>query len=141
MGRMIVLTFSDSEEHAFEKIMDTLSDSEKIEHLLPSSESSLIFPGLEISLKEKAVYLNHTPVNMTYPEFHTLTYLARHPGWVFTKKQIYEELYEDVKTENIDNSIYCLIRGLRKKIEADPRKPKYIQTVRGVGYKFTIPEE
>ncbi|EET59027.1 transcriptional regulatory protein, C-terminal domain protein [Marvinbryantia formatexigens DSM 14469] len=141
MGKMIVLTFSDSEECAFEKIMDTLSDSGEIDHSLHFPESSLAFPGLEISLKEKTVYLNHTPVNMTYPEFHTLTYMARHPGWVFTKKQIYEELYEDVQTENIDNSIYCLIRGLRKKIEADPGNPKYIQTVRGIGYKFTIPEE
>ena len=43
--------------------------------------------------------------------------------------------------EDIDNIIYCLIRNLRKKLETDPRHPEYIQTIRGVGYKFVIPEE
>lgn len=37
---------------------------------------------------------------------------------------------------NVDNSIYCLIKSLRRKIEANPKKPKYIHTVRGLGYKF-----
>lgn len=43
--------------------------------------------------------------------------------------------------EDIDNIIYCLIRNLRKKLETDPRHTEYIQTIRGVGYKFVIPEE
>lgn len=60
-----------------------------------------------------------------------LCLLVNYPGWVFTKEQIYEEVYGD-------NTIYCLVYSLRKKLEANS---KYIQTVRGVGYKFVIPEE
>ena len=67
-----------------------------------------------------------------YPkEFAMLCLLVNYPGWVFTKEHIYEEVYGD-------NTIYCLVYSLRKKLEANS---KYIQTVRGVGYKFVIPEE
>lgn len=43
-----------------------------------------------------------------------------------------------MKGNTIDNIIYCLIRSLRKKLEPDPRHPRYIHTVRGVGYKFEV---
>lgn len=141
MGKMLVLTFSDSEEYALKEVIKTLSNSEKTENSSLPSKFVLNFPGLEIHLKEKTVSLNHNLVPVTHQEFLALTYMAKHPGWVFTREQIYTEIYGEVKTENIDNSIYCLIRGLRKKIEADPKGPQYIQTVRGIGYKFVIPEE
>jgi len=51
---------------------------------------------------------------------------------VFTKEQIYEEVYGDILPIYVDNTIYCLVYSLRKKLEA---------TVRGVEYKFVIPEE
>lgn len=57
---------------------------------------------------------------------------------MFTKEQIYEEVYGDILSIYVDNTIYCLVYSLRKKLEANS---KYIQTVRGVGYKFVIPEE
>lgn len=57
---------------------------------------------------------------------------------MFTKEQIYEEVYGDILPIYVDNTIYCLVYSLRKKLEANS---KYIQTVRGVGYKFVIPEE
>ena len=69
-------------------------------------------------------------------EFDLLFFLARHPEWVLTKEQIYEEVYGEESVIKNDNIIYCLIRGLRVKIENDLRHPEYIITMRGVGYKF-----
>lgn len=57
---------------------------------------------------------------------------------MFTKEQIYEEVYGDILPIYVDNTIYCLVYSLRKKLEANS---KYIQTVKGVEYKFVIPEE
>lgn len=69
-------------------------------------------------------------------EFKLLYLLMQHPGWVFTKEQIYDQVYGEQGDVDIDNVIYCLMYGLRKKLEADPQHPQYIQTVRGVGYRF-----
>ncbi len=65
-----------------------------------------------------------------------LCFLTEHPGWVCTKEQIYDTVCTDLKFGSIDNSIYCIVHSLRKKLEADPQHPQYIQTVRGIGYKF-----
>ena len=54
------------------------------------------------------------------------------------RSTIYEEVYGDILPIYVDNTIYCLVYSLRKKLEANS---KYIQTVKGVGYKFVIPEE
>lgn len=74
-------------------------------------------------------------------EMRLLCLLVRHPGWIFTKEEIYESIYEKEMSININNSIYCLVRSLRKKIEENPQHPKYIKTIRGVGYKFELPRE
>ena len=70
-------------------------------------------------------------------EFDVLLYLMEHPQWVFSNKQIYCAVW---KEEPIDcaNSVMCCISQLRKKLESDCRHPKYIHTVRGVGYKFEL---
>lgn len=75
-------------------------------------------------------------LNLYPKEFDILYLLARHPNWVFTKEEIYENVYKDEIQIDIDNTIFCLIYGLRKKLESDLKHPKYIKTVRGVGYKF-----
>ena len=74
------------------------------------------------------------PLTETY-EFQTLVYLANQPGRVFTKEQIYQHIYEEAESE-VNNRIYGLIKNLRKKIEENPETPHYIETIRGVGYRF-----
>lgn len=101
-----------------------------------SSPGILTFPDLDIHIHEQTVYKDGKLVSMSHHEFFTLLYLAQHPGWVFTKEQIYDAVYGDEKIVDIDNAVYCLVRSIRKKL-----KNEYIQTVRGVGYKFMIPEE
>ena len=71
----------------------------------------------------------------TLKEFDILVLLIMNPKRVFTKEQIYQHIYNDVEIE-VDNRVYGLVKNLRKKIEERPEAPRYIQTVRGVGYRF-----
>lgn len=141
IGKMIVMTFSDTEEHIMNKIMTMVEKETIMEPVQNSNVNVLAFPGLEIHLKEQAVYRIGELVPLGYQEFIILSYLAQHPGWIRTKEQIYDAVYGDKFQGDMDNIVYCLIHSLRKKLETDPRHPKYLQTIRGVGYKFTIPGE
>ena len=67
-------------------------------------------------------------------EFQTLVYLARQPGRVFTKEQIYRAVWNEEPLD-ADNAVYCVISSIRKKLRKFTTK-EYIQTVWGVGYKF-----
>ena len=95
-----------------------------------------------ISLKDMLVdKLNRTvtvkdiPVLLTGKEFDLLLFLASNKGRVFTKKQIYSQVWEEEYAFD-DSNIMSFISKLRKKIEPDPDHPFYILTVRGVGYRF-----
>lgn len=61
--------------------------------------------------------------------------VALSPNRVFTKEHIYQHIYEEAESE-VNNRIYGLIKNLRKKIEENPETPHYIETIRGVGYRF-----
>ena len=65
----------------------------------------------------------------------TCFFIWPYPPIVFTKEQIYQHIYEDVESE-VDNRVYGLVKNLRKKIEENPEEPHYIETIRGVGYRF-----
>ena len=95
-----------------------------------------------ISLKDMVIdKLNRTvtdkdiPVLLTGKEFDLLLFLASNKGRVFTKKQIYSQVWEEEYAFD-DSNIMSFISKLRKKIEPDPDHPFYILTVRGVGYRF-----
>lgn len=96
---------------------------------------------IKIDILCRTVLISNRRIESCPKEFDTLCLMARHPGWVFTKGQIYEAVYRNTLSVDIDNIIYCLIYGLRKKLEENPKHPKYIRTVKGVGYKFVISEE
>lgn len=74
------------------------------------------------------------PIMLTATEYKILVMLMRSPGRVFTKMQIYEEVNGDYYA-NDDNTMMVHISNLRDKIEDDPKNPRYIKTVRGLGYK------
>lgn len=135
----MILSFSDSEEHIFNKMKEVLNNETEVEYVGELSGQVLSFPGLDIHIKEQTVYRDGDWIQMSRQEFCLLHFLAEHPGWVFSIGQIYEAVYDESEAEHIDNSVYCLIHSLRKKIERDPQHPQYIQTVRSVGYKFVIP--
>jgi two-component system alkaline phosphatase synthesis response regulator PhoP len=75
------------------------------------------------------------PVELTPSEFQLLATLARQPGRVFHREQLLEALH-GVAFEGYDRSVDSHVKNLRRKIEPNPREPRYVQTVYGVGYRF-----
>lgn len=88
-----------------------------------------------IDKENRIVSINGIAVDLTGKEFDLLFFLASNKGRVYTKKQIYTQVWEEEYAFD-DNNIMSFISKLRKKIEPDPEHPFYIQTVRGVGYRF-----
>ncbi|PBI32403.1 response regulator transcription factor [Clostridioides difficile] len=95
----------------------------------------IIINGMIIDKTNRIVSVNNIPVQLTSKEFDLLAFLASNKGRVFTKKQIYTQVWEEEYAFD-DSNIMSFISKLRKKIEPDPNRPFYILTVRGVGYRF-----
>ena len=95
----------------------------------------LLIGDLEIHPRSRKVLMKGSEISLTPKEFDILYFLAKNRGEVFTKEQIYQHIYEDVESE-VDNRVYGLVKNLRKKIEENPETPHYIETIRGVGYRF-----
>jgi DNA-binding response OmpR family regulator len=101
----------------------------------PSLEEPLEFDGLRIEPAARRVYARGEEVQLTQREFDVLLFLARHPGQVFSRNQLMDAVwqysfYTDTSTVTVH------IRRLRAKIEPEPERPRFIQTVWGVGYRF-----
>lgn len=80
------------------------------------------------------------PVALTSTEYKILELLMQQPGRVFTRKKIYETVWEDFYVYE-DNSIMVHISNIREKIERDSKRPEYLKTIRGLGYKIEAPVE
>jgi DNA-binding response OmpR family regulator len=91
--------------------------------------------GLKIDLARRAVELEGRSVQLTYVEFELLRTMARRPGRVFSRQALLETLWGGAEYRE-PRTIDVHVRHLREKLEPDPREPKYILTVRGVGYRF-----
>lgn len=96
---------------------------------------SISLKDMVIDKLNRTVTVKDIPVLLTGKEFDLLLFLASNKGRVFTKKQIYSQVWEEEYAFD-DNNIMSFISKLRKKIEPDPDHPFYILTVRGVGYRF-----
>lgn len=94
------------------------------------------FGDLEINFDSYSVFKGNKEIQLTSTEFKILSLLAMDPGKVFTKKQIFDEVWGEDFLE-ADNNVMVHIRRLRKKIEDDPQNPEFIQTIWGIGYRFT----
>jgi DNA-binding response OmpR family regulator len=100
------------------------------------SDQRLDFPGLVIDLVRRQVWVGEANVYLTVTEFAILSFLAAHAGQVFSRHQIMEQLWEGPYVGGAHSTLVH-IQHIREKIEPDPKKPRYIHTVRGAGYKFT----
>jgi two-component system phosphate regulon response regulator PhoB len=90
---------------------------------------------LEINIASMTVRVSGRTVLTTVREFRLLEYLARHRGRVFTRDQLLDAVWKEGSFVT-PRSIDVFVRRLREKIEADPRHPRYLKTLRGIGYRF-----
>ncbi|MGG0241050.1 response regulator transcription factor [Bacillus rhizoplanae] len=95
----------------------------------------LTFKGLTIDLKKYTVNVDGKEISLTGKELELLKFFTSNPEQVFTKTQLFRNVWDSNYIED-DNTVMVHIRKLRKKIEANPSDPKFIQTVWGIGYKF-----
>jgi len=90
---------------------------------------------VELDTAALAATVGGEPVDLTPTEFHLLAALARQPGRIFSREQLLEAVH-GVAFEGYDRSIDSHVKNIRRKLEPDPHRPRYIQTVYGVGYRF-----
>lgn len=93
------------------------------------------FGDLHIDETKSEVIKNKVIINLTAKEFQLLLFLAQYPNRIISKKKLYEAIWGEEYMGD-DNTIMVHIRHLREKLEEDPGNPKYILTVKGLGYKI-----
>lgn len=111
----------------YRELLERKDSSAKIQH------GPFVF-----NVKTFIFYKNNQELLLSSKEALLMKFFMEHPNQVFSKEQLYQNVWNDIVVD--DNSIMVYIRHLRSKIEDNPDKPKYIQTVWGIGYKFTIEE-
>ena len=94
------------------------------------------FDGLTIDFNSRSIVTINGEYEIPPKEFDLLLFLAKNQGKILTKQQIYEKVWGEEYVYD-DSNIMAIISRLRKKIEENPGSPKYIQTVKGIGYRFS----
>lgn len=106
----------------------------------PEKESIISIGKLEIRPESCYVIKKGREIGLTAREFEILKYLAENKGRVISRERIYETVWGE-DSFGCDNAVMVHIRHLREKIEDDPNSPKYIVTMKGLGYKLVDPNE
>lgn len=100
-----------------------------------ANENEIDIGNLKINTATHQVIVNKKDVKLTPKEFAIIELLARHKGMVFSSERIFESVWKEPMMES-ENTVMVHIRNIREKIEDNPRKPRYIKNVWGVGYKI-----
>lgn len=101
----------------------------------PAAEEPHVFGDLSVDPGRREVRLRGEPVDLTALEFDLLAALASRPGMVFTRRQLLERVWDEAYFGS-DHVVDVHIANLRKKMADDPANPRFVGTVRGVGYRF-----
>lgn len=116
-------------------ILSLINTREETTQISGLNNHLLNFKGLMIDEIQRVIIRENHEIELTYTEFEILKLLAKHPGIVFSKEQIYDIVWRESYSGDY-NIVMSHIRNIREKIEDNPSKPIYIQTVWGVGYRF-----
>lgn len=119
----------ENEEEILNNVLLSLSGKMQIEHISSDTDLAMSFSGLTIQPHQHRVILEGREVAFSHLEFATLLFLAKHPGWVFSKNQIYEAVWNE-PGEDCGAAVTNVISQIRKKLGS-----KYIKTVIRSGYK------
>lgn len=101
-----------------------------------NSNQLLQFKGLMIDIPRRQVTSDGEVVDFTAKEFDLLAHMANFPGRVFTRHELLRDVWQSSSEWQLEDTITEHIRRIRVKIETDASKPEWLQTVRGVGYRF-----
>ena len=103
--------------------------------IAPDTPSTTELEGININHKTRTVSVGEHKPDLTPTEYRLLAMLAAEPGRPFSRDQIIDGVF-GYDFDGFDRTVDVHVANLRRKIEADSRKPRYIQTVHGVGYRF-----
>ena len=134
-GKILILSFEDGEEHIFNRLLSYVNEEIEVLKHNDFCKEKLHFEGLCIDKFKRIVVRDGNEIELTYTEFEILLLLAQNAGIVFSKEQIYNSVWKEPYFGDY-NIVMSHIRNIREKIEDNPSKPIYIQTVWGVGYKL-----
>lgn len=112
----------------------------RYERLITSNQKTndiIEIRGLKIDKTARRVYINGEEKVFTTKEFDLLTFLAENPNHVFTKEELFREIW-DMESIGDIATVTVHIKKIREKIEFDTSKPQYIETIWGVGYRFKV---
>ena len=93
--------------------------------------------GLKIDTTARRVWINEEEKTFTTKEFDLLTFLASHPNHVYTKEELFREIW-DMESIGDIATVTVHIKKIREKVEMDTSNPQYIETIWGVGYRFKV---
>jgi DNA-binding response OmpR family regulator len=97
--------------------------------------TTLQFDGLHIDVAKREVAVDGRPVDLPAREYEVLAFLASSPGQTFTRQQLLDELWPP-SADRGEATVTEHVGRLRRRIEADPERPRWVRTVRGIGYRF-----
>jgi len=107
------------------------------QEMRPSDSNEILLCGeMRIDAERRTVQIAERPIDLTAKEFDLLHYFASHPGRVYSRIQLLDQVW-GYGHEGYEHTVNSHINRLRGKVEQDPANPHYILTVWGVGYKFT----
>ena len=126
IAKLLLLSLEEDEEVVLNAVMSALGSFENKTQLKEEIACEKIaFAGMEIDASKRLVYRGEKEVNITFTEYEILHLLARNPGRVFSKEQIYDIVWKESHSGDY-NIIMSHIRNIREKIEDNPSKPIYI---------------
>lgn len=132
---MLILTFEDREEEILNHIISYVSTGARAFQVIENAKTNLSYGDIVILLDKRELFRKQEKIDLSFIEFEILHLLMRSPGRVFSKEQIYDIIWNEPYSGDY-NVVMRHICNIREKIEDDPGHPVYIQTVRGVGYRF-----
>lgn len=111
----------------YERLIGSVAEANKI----------IEIRGIKIDTTARRVWINGEEKNFTTKEFDLLTFLASHPNHVYTKDELFSEIW-DMESIGDIATVTVHIKKIREKIELDTANPQYIETIWGVGYRFKV---
>ena len=103
--------------------------------MAPDEKAAITIGDLQLDPQSRQVKLSGQPIHLTSSEYGILMYLARHPGTAFSRQAILAALWDESPIGD-ERAVDVHVHNIREKLEADPKNPTYILTVRGFGYRL-----